>query len=530
MSTDTTDSLRLFHLRVLFPDLLALPKTDPRRIQAPPPITRSQPIDAELYTYIALLVRDFIHPWYRVVTTDQEFTAELVSLLTHIIQSLEDRMCNHVDWTALILIHAPHLLHLHYSDYRQAKRRLGMGHASNATLESLFHGMQPHVAIGQEQEYLRALTNNILRILLKQEDYQNDAVRHLVRELLANLVLANLTESLSDPYTIHMIIVKLLDAYTPTVEHLEATGVFHEYPKTMQKKPTVPITSALAEAQNTELHPNQTPEPAQDAAPASSTSPSSSDLPSQLQRLQEKRRQEGDEIVDAGRGELDSKHERRRFSFGYITLQVILAPLRALMLHIMAAFTHSQERYQQVAQYTKRTRHTRLLEPTVKFLKVALAVDDRPVLQWAYAMLALFLWPLIRMIGGGLLVDKFLEQTILHILSEDHLVFYLQLGRNLLWPDGAFLRKSEAPTELECEHMRIRAERLLTVAIPAPVLHRLYETDDLNQLQMHIHDAVEPLQNKYINKHLMFLLVDLVASRLLPELLESGETEMTPSP
>lgn len=96
MSTDTTDSLRLFHLRVLFPDLLALPKTDPRRIQAPPPITRSQPIDAELYTYIALLVRDFIHPWYRVVTTDQEFTAELVSLLTHIIQSLEDRMCNHV--------------------------------------------------------------------------------------------------------------------------------------------------------------------------------------------------------------------------------------------------------------------------------------------------------------------------------------------------------------------------------------------------------------------------------------------------
>lgn len=195
-----------------------------------------------------------------------------------------------------------------------------------------------------------------------------------------------------------------MDAYIPTVEHLEATGAFQDdYPKA-QKKPTLPITSALAEAQNTKLHPNPTPDPIQDI---------SSDLPSQLQRLQEKRRQEGDEIVDAGRGELDSKHERRRFSFGYITLQVILAPLRALMLHVMAAFTHSQERYQQVAQYTKRTRHTRLLEPTVKFLKVALALDDRPVLQWAYAMLALFLWPLVRMIGGGLLVDKYVARVSL---------------------------------------------------------------------------------------------------------------------
>lgn len=65
--------------------------------------------------------------------------------------------------------------------------------------------------------------------------------------------------------------------------------------------------------------------------------------------------------------------------------------------------------------------------------------------------------------------------------------------------------------------------------VVAPVLHRLYETDDLNRLQMHIHDAVEPLQNKYINKHLMFLLIDLVASKILPELLEPGETEMPPS-
>lgn len=63
-------------------------------------------------------------------------------------------------------------------------------------------------------------------------------------------------------------------------------------------------------------------------------------------------------------------------------------------------------------------------------------------------------------------VVRFLEQTIMHFLGEDQLVFYLQLGRNLLWPDGQFIRKGEPVTAREKEQMRIRAERLLTVCFP----------------------------------------------------------------
>lgn len=92
----STDALRSFHLRVLFPHILSLSKTDPRRLNAPPRITRSKPIDSELYTYIALLVRDFIHPWYRVVTNDQDFVAELVRILIVVIRELETRFCEQV--------------------------------------------------------------------------------------------------------------------------------------------------------------------------------------------------------------------------------------------------------------------------------------------------------------------------------------------------------------------------------------------------------------------------------------------------
>lgn len=91
-----------------------------------------------------------------------------------------------------------------------------MSHAgSSVSIESLFHGMQPHFALQtenptlQQTEYLRALTEAILKILLPPEDYRSDCVRHLVREILANLVFANLIEVLADPYTIHSIICKV---------------------------------------------------------------------------------------------------------------------------------------------------------------------------------------------------------------------------------------------------------------------------------------------------------------------------------
>ena len=138
------------------------------------------------------------------------------------------------------------------------------------------------------------------------------------------------------------------------------------------------------------------------------TQPEKESMASHMQRLQEKRRQEGDDLMDAGREELGAAHkyERQRLSFVYITLQVMLSPFRTLWLYVIAAFTQSQERYQQVAKHTKRTRHVRLLEPWMHFVRVAFLVDDRPVLQWMWYMVGMFLWPLVRVLGGGLLVDK----------------------------------------------------------------------------------------------------------------------------
>lgn len=191
-------------------------------------------------------------------------------------------------------------------------------------------------------------------------------------------------------------------------------------------------------------------------------------LTKQMQRLQQERRekegiQNEEELLDE---EKIPQEKRKRFSFGYITLQVILAPIRSFWLYIVATMTQSQERYHTINQHKKKTRHTRLMEPLMEFVFIACQVQQKPILQWAWQMLAMFFWPVIRVFGGGLLIDKFLEQTVLHLLSEDHIVFYLRLGSDLLWPSGVFLQRATPPTPLQREQMRERAERLLTIAIP----------------------------------------------------------------
>lgn len=143
------------------------------------------------------------------------------------------------------------------------------------------------------------------------------------------------------------------------------------------------------------------------------------------------------------------------------------------------------------------------------------------------------------------MVIRFLEQAVFYLLSEDHIVFYLRLGSDLLWPDGVFLQRADPPTPLQREQMRVRAERLLTLAIPgkltiiwtpieyskvkplplAKIRATIFETKDLNELQNHIHETLQPLHNKQINKHLLYLLVDLILAKVLPELVNNGDTK-----
>ncbi|KAI8086775.1 uncharacterized protein BX664DRAFT_336727 [Halteromyces radiatus] len=281
-----------------------------------------------------------------------------------------------------------------------------MNHASGInTLDGLFHGMQPHIAMQvDEQEYRRQLTDAVLSLLLDKNDYKNDSFRLLLREILSNIVLSSLTETLTDPYTIHMIICKLLQGYDPLLDTLESSGQF-----------AGTYFSALTHDQiTTDTTPLQETKRQEEENTSEQHNPG---LVSKLRQLQEQQKEErlqqgvGDPYDDLTTNNNNNSSSslsssQKLFSFGYIALQVILSPFRSLYFYLQAVLTHSQQRYHKVNRHQKKTRHVRLIEPTMKFLRVAFLVDDRPIVQWGWQMIAMFLWPILRVFGGGLLIDK----------------------------------------------------------------------------------------------------------------------------
>ncbi|KAF9155569.1 hypothetical protein DFQ26_009704 [Actinomortierella ambigua] len=208
----TTSSLSF--LRILFPRHVQLREPMPSMLATPRPA-----LDEEAYHFIAFLVRDFIQTWYSAVSTDPEFVSSVVDVVIHIARELE-RRSQEVDWVELLLMDVPAVLKRHYTDYRQAAQKLGTAYAPNQTIESIFHGLQPHFALsdGQEseKEYLRQLSDELLKVLLPKEEYESDLVRWVVREIFACIVLRSLVELLTEPDMINYIINTLLSSFGPT--------------------------------------------------------------------------------------------------------------------------------------------------------------------------------------------------------------------------------------------------------------------------------------------------------------------------
>lgn len=104
----------------------------------------------------------------------------------------------------------PEVLKRHFTDYRQAAQKLETAYAPNQTIESIFHGLQPHFALNDgeesEKEYLRQLADELLRVLLPETEYESDCVRWLIREILCCLVLRSLVEILTEPDMVNYIV------------------------------------------------------------------------------------------------------------------------------------------------------------------------------------------------------------------------------------------------------------------------------------------------------------------------------------
>ena len=197
--------------RLLFPQLS--PDLDlPPLLLSP---SASPELNAELYDFLAIALRAHVNPWWTKITRyDKEFLPQITHVLTSVFRTLETRLIS-TDFSPLVFRDLPTLLNQHYVDYRIAHSKLHTSYASGgaANTAQLFHQMQPHMAVtpdGQVDEaYLRQAVDHILKAILPEEDYEPEAERYIIREIVVK-ILVGVVPRLTQPWFIHKTILDLM--------------------------------------------------------------------------------------------------------------------------------------------------------------------------------------------------------------------------------------------------------------------------------------------------------------------------------
>ncbi|KAJ1341449.1 hypothetical protein BSLG_003878 [Batrachochytrium salamandrivorans] len=134
--------------------------------------------DAEIQKLVTLLLRDYVASWFSVISDNDDFVTELIRTIAHVIRECERRL-NRVDFIVLATRDLPEILKRHIYDYRHCCEKLGTSYGGGRTLDELFHGCQPHIALNDsasETEYLRGVADILLGMLLPETEHQNESL------------------------------------------------------------------------------------------------------------------------------------------------------------------------------------------------------------------------------------------------------------------------------------------------------------------------------------------------------------------
>ncbi|XP_014677550.1 PREDICTED: sorting nexin-13-like, partial [Priapulus caudatus] len=177
-------------------------------------LTGSAVIDEPLQEALHYLLRDHVQSWYYTrVSDDQRFLQELWSGAQHVVAAVTHRS-KRTDWVAYLTTRLVDDFASHLRIYRKSQARIRESVARDEPrppLVSVFFDTELEVEYGavcrdriclsgqHEKEYLQAVSELLLYLLLPAADFQSRPFMLLARELLANRVLLPIVDLLSDP-------------------------------------------------------------------------------------------------------------------------------------------------------------------------------------------------------------------------------------------------------------------------------------------------------------------------------------------
>lgn len=185
-----------------------------------PPLLAAQNVppelQAELYDVLALALRAYVNPWWTKITRyDKELLPQITHIVTTVIRALEARTLA-LDLPPLLFHDAPIILTQHFRDYRNAASKLSTSYATGGatSLPHLFHQLQPHIALSSDAsidlQYYRQILDHILKACLPPEDYEPEAERYVVREVILKVLVQDIIPHITQPWFIQKSILDIL--------------------------------------------------------------------------------------------------------------------------------------------------------------------------------------------------------------------------------------------------------------------------------------------------------------------------------
>uniref|UniRef100_A0A3Q2CCX1 Sorting nexin 19b n=1 Tax=Cyprinodon variegatus TaxID=28743 RepID=A0A3Q2CCX1_CYPVA len=171
-------------------------------------------LDQEIHHTVRKIIRDFVSSWYSTVSTESAFETEVQEAMISMAMELKLRArgVDRKDLTQKVL----NLVGAHLQDYLRAKE-LVKDQQQRSERKQLWKAyssiVTPHVAMGDEAaevNYIRAMVDCLLHVLVPSPHLETQTGRFVVGELITCNVLLPLVAKLSDPDWLNLLVIEIL--------------------------------------------------------------------------------------------------------------------------------------------------------------------------------------------------------------------------------------------------------------------------------------------------------------------------------
>ncbi|KAJ3345231.1 hypothetical protein HDU91_007428 [Kappamyces sp. JEL0680] len=132
--------------------------------------------------------------------------------------------------------------------------------------------------------------------------------------------------------------------------------------------------------------------------------------------------------------------------------------------------------------------------------------------NWIYTQLNYFLKPVLLAVGGHV-INRAILRMVYFVIGEESVTTYLENFRNSFWPNNQPAPPFVVRSESEKAHIRRKLEQNI-LALVAGNLNHIIKEQAAGERILYLIDV---FQTKRTNKHLLFILIDLIMVHLIPE-------------